>query len=174
MKYCLLIAIISQRDACRCEESVFLDEAISSLAGDCFVAFLRFRSGLLLATTCKVVCRYLRALAQMVMARLETIRRIVRVRRSQRRESGNEVTAEMDREEALMCRTLFMVYLLVFEDVIGVFRYLHDGTIRNGYTPASFQTLYNSLRPLKEVTVTFITARPGSAPQSDSHLSCFH
>jgi hypothetical protein len=83
----------------------------------------------------------------MVMARLEMIRRIVKVRRSQRRESGNEITVGMEMEEALMCRTLFMVYLLVFEDAIGVFRYVHDGNVRNWYTPASFQTLYNPFLP---------------------------
>ena len=49
----------------------------------------------------------------------------------------------MDMEEALMGRTLFMVYLLVFEAEIGIFRYFHDGTIRNWYTLANFQTLYN-------------------------------
>ena len=86
---------------------------------------------------------YLGTLAQMVMARLERIRRIVTARRSQRRESGNEITVGMDMEEALMGKTLFMVYLLVFEAEIGIFRYFHDGTIRNWYTPASFQTLYN-------------------------------
>ena len=79
----------------------------------------------------------------MVMARLERIRRIVTARRSQRRESGNEITVGMDMEEALMGRTLFMVYLLVFEAEIGIFRYFHDGTIRNWYTLANFQTLYN-------------------------------
>jgi hypothetical protein len=93
--------------------------------------------------------RYLGALDQMVMTRLERIRKIVRVRRSQRRESDNEIAVGMDMEEALMCRTLFMVYLLVFEDEISVFCYLHDGNSRNWYTRASFQTLYNPLPPYK-------------------------
>ena len=60
--------------------------------------------------------RYLGALAQMVMAKLETIRRIVRARRSQRRESGNEIWFGRNMEEALMCTTLFMVYLVGFDD----------------------------------------------------------
>jgi hypothetical protein len=84
-----------------------------------------------------------------VIARLERIKRIVRVRRSQRREAGNEIWVGRNMEEALMCRTLFMVYLLVFEDEIGVFRYLHDGNVRTWYTPASFQTLYNPSPPYK-------------------------
>jgi len=67
----------------------------------------------------------------MVRARLARRRRIVVARRSQRRESGNEITVGMDVEEALMFRMLFMVYTLVFEAEIGIFRYLHDGTIRN-------------------------------------------
>jgi hypothetical protein len=67
--------------------------------------------------------RYLGALAQMVMAKLETIRRIVRARRSQRRESGNEIWVRRNMEEALMCRTLFIVYLPGFDDEVGGFRY---------------------------------------------------
>jgi hypothetical protein len=95
------------------------------------------------------VCLYLRALAQIVMVRLERIRRIVRVRRSQRRESGNEITVVLDMEEVLRCRILFMVYLLVFEDEIGVFRYVQDASIQTWYPPANFQTLYNPSPPDK-------------------------
>ena len=60
--------------------------------------------------------RYLGTLAQMVMARLERSRRIVRVRRSQRRESDNEIWVGRNMEEALMCTTLFIVYLVGFDD----------------------------------------------------------
>jgi hypothetical protein len=82
-----------------------------------------------------------------VRARLERIRRIVKLRRSQRRESDNKIAFGVDREEVLICRILFMVGLWGFEDAIGVFRYLHDEMVRNWYTPASFQTLYNYLCP---------------------------
>jgi hypothetical protein len=92
--------------------------------------------------------RYLGALAHMVMAKLETIRRIVRARRSQRRESGNEIWVWRNIEEALICRTLFIVYLLGFDDEVGGFRYSHDGNVRNWYPRAGLQTLYNPFPPL--------------------------
>jgi hypothetical protein len=74
---------------------------------------------------------YLGALAQMVMARLERIRISVIERRSQRSEAGNEIRVGKGMDEVLMCLTLFMVYLLGFEDEVDGFRYPPDGDLRN-------------------------------------------
>jgi hypothetical protein len=82
----------------------------------------------------------------MVMARLERIRRIVRVRRSQRRESGNEITVGMEMEEALMCRTLFMVYLLVFEDAVASFVIYMTGPSGMGIHLRAFKRFTTHLR----------------------------
>ena len=67
----------------------------------------------------------------MVMARLERIRISVIDRRSQRSEAGDEIRVGMGTDEALMCMTSFMVYLLGFEDEVDGFRYPHDGDLRN-------------------------------------------
>ena len=97
--------------------------------------------------------------ASVVAAKLERIRIIVTARRNQRSEVCNETRVVMNMDIPLSHTTLFMDYLLCFNDEVDSFRYQHDANVRNWYPPAGFQTLYNLLPPYK---------------RDDSHLYRFH
>ena len=97
----------------------------------------------------------------MVRARLERIRRMVTVRRSQRRESGNEITVGMDVEEALRCRTLFIVSFACWSSRRrwASFVMYRTGASAIGIRPRAFKRFTTQRRAVKDATVTFITLK---------------